>query len=337
MSKIQSGWTAPSRRRVVGYLAAGIAAPAVLRIGPAIAAYPERPIRIIVANTPGGPSDIIARIMAAAMTEAMGGKSVFVENKGGAGGNIGMGLAARSDPDGYTILLTTSAYVINPGLYEKLPYDPFKDFVPITQTTQSMSVLAVRASDGPKTVKELIAQAKAAPGKLNYGGGTLTPQLMGYVFNKAAGIEVQYVPFRGTPATVQGLLTHSVDMVYAATSIALPLVADGKLRALARLDSREFAGVKGIPTLGEAAGLTDFDDLSVWLGLVAPKATPKPIVDKIYREVVHILNDPPTKERIDRSGNYVNTSKSPEAFDAFIRREAARWSKVLPETGIHYD
>jgi tripartite-type tricarboxylate transporter receptor subunit TctC len=186
-------------------------------------------------------------------------------------------------------------------------------------------------------VKELIAQAKAVPGKLNYGGGTLTPQLMGYVFNKAAGIQVQYIPFRGTPATVQGLLTKSVDMVYAATSIALPLVAEGKLRALARLDSRSFPAVKDIPTLREAAGFAAFDDLSVWLGLVAPGGTPKPVVDKIHREVVRILNDPPVKERVDRSGNYINTSRSPEEFGAFIRKEADRWSKVLPETGIRYD
>jgi tripartite-type tricarboxylate transporter receptor subunit TctC len=317
-------------------LMAGIAfAPA--RADEAASAYPSRTVHLVVPFPAGGPADIVARLLAQKMGEDWK-QTVIVENKPGANTVLAAQLVAQSPADGYTLLVAIdSTMVMNPYLYKKLPYDPFKDFVPITQTTQSMSVLAVRASDGPKTVKELIAQAKAAPGKLNYGGGTLTPQLMGYVFNKAAGIEVQYVPFRGTPATVQGLLTHSVDMVYAATSIALPLVADGKLRALARLDSREFAGVKGIPTLGEAAGLKDFDDLSVWLGLVAPKATPKPIVDKIYREVVHILNDPPTKERIDRSGNYVNTSKSPEAFDAFIRREAARWSKVLPETGIHYD
>jgi tripartite-type tricarboxylate transporter receptor subunit TctC len=301
------------------------------------AVYPSRTVRLIVPFPAGGPADIVARLLAQKMGEEWK-QTVIVENKPGANTVLAAQLVAQSPPDGYTILVAIdSTLVMNPYLYKKLPYDPFNDFVPITQTTQSMSVLAVRATDGPKTVKELIAQAKAAPGKLNYGGGTLTPQLMGYVFNKAAGIEVQYVPFRGTPATVQGLLTKSVDMVYAATSIALPLVADGKLRALARLDSREFPAVKGIPTLAEAAGLADFDDLSVWLGLVAPKGTPKPIIDKIYAAAVRVLNDPPTKQRIDHSGNYVSTSASPSAFDDFIHREAARWSKVLPETGIHYD
>jgi len=299
--------------------------------------YPNRTVRLIVPFPAGGPADIVARLLAQKMSDAWG-QSVIVENKPGANTVLAAQLVAQAAPDGYTILVAIdSTLSMNPYLYKKLSYDPFKDFAPITQTTQSMSVLAVRAADGPKTVKELIAQAKAAPGKLNYGGGTLTPQLMGYVFNKAAGIKVQYIPFRGTPATVQGLLTKSVDMVYAATSIALPLVADGKLRPLARLDSRSFAAVKDIPTLREAGGFAHFDDLSVWLGLVAPKATPKPIIDKIHGQVVRILNDPPVKERVDKSGNYISTSSSPEAFGAFIRKEADRWSKVLPETGIRYD
>ena len=299
--------------------------------------YPSRNVHLIVPFPAGGPADIVARLLAQKLSDAWG-QPVIVENKAGANTVLAAQYVAQAAPDGHTLLVAIdSTLVMNPYLYKKLPYDPFKDFAPITQTTQSMSVLAVRAADGPKSVKELIAQAKAAPGKLNYGGGTLTPQLMGYVFNKTAGIQVQYIPYRGTPATVQGLLTKSVDMVYAATSIALPLVAEGKLRALARLDSRSFAAVKDIPTLREAAGFATFDDLSVWLGLVAPSGTPKPVVDKIHREVVRILNDPAVKERVDRSGNYINTSRSPEEFGAFIRKEAARWSKVLPETGIRYD
>jgi tripartite-type tricarboxylate transporter receptor subunit TctC len=300
-------------------------------------AYPTQTVRLIVPFPAGGPADIVARLLAQKLNEAWG-QPVIVENKPGANTVLAAQFVAQAAPDGHTILVAIdSTLAMNQFLYRKPLYDPLKDFVPITQTTQSMSVLAVRAEDGPKTVRELIARAKAAPGKLNYGGGTLTPQLMGYVFNKAAGIEVQYVPFRGTPATVQGMLTKSVDMVYAATSIALPLVADGKLRALARLDSRTFEAVKDIPTLREAAGLAQFEDLSVWLGLVAPKGTPKPIVDKIHREVARILNDPPVKERVDKSGNYISTSRSPEEFRAFIRREADRWAKVLPETGIRYD
>src|ERR687888_1656907 len=149
----------PSRRRLIKTALAGVLAPAVLRIGGAFAAYPDRPIRIVVANTPGGPSDIIARIMAAAMQEAMGG-SVIVENKGGAGGNIGMGSVARSEPDGYTILLSTSAYSVNPGLYPTLPYDPFKDFAAICELAVSPHVFAVKADFPAKTMKEFVAMVK---------------------------------------------------------------------------------------------------------------------------------------------------------------------------------
>jgi tripartite-type tricarboxylate transporter receptor subunit TctC len=301
------------------------------------AKYPSQTVRLIVPFPAGGPSDIVARLLAQKLNEAWG-QPVIVENKPGANTVLAAQLVAQAAPDGHTILVAIdSTLAMNQFLYSKLPYDPLEDFVPITQTTQSMSVLVVRAEDGPKTVKELIARAKAEPGKLNYGGGTITPQLMGYVFNKAAGIKVQYIPYRGTPATIRGLLTKSIDMAYAATSIALPQVADGKLRALARLDSRMFPAVEGIPTLREAAGFADFDDLSVWLGMVAPKGTPEQIVHKIHRDVVRILNDPPVKTQVDASGNYINTSKSPEAFAVFIRKEADRWSKVLPETGIRYD
>jgi tripartite-type tricarboxylate transporter receptor subunit TctC len=328
-----------SASRIVALALAGamIVGTAFAQGRPDSVSYPTRTVHLIVPFPAGGPADIVARLLAQKLSDAWG-QTVIVENKPGANTVLAAQYVAQAAPDGHTLLVAIdSTLVMNPYLYKKLSYDPFKDFAPITQTTQSMSVLAVRAADGPKSVKELIAQAKAAPGKLNYGGGTLTPQLMGHVFNKAAGIQVQYIPYRGTPATVQGLLTKSVDMVYAATSIALPLAADGKLRALARLDSRSFPSVKDIPTLREAAGFAQFDDLSVWLGLVAPSGTPKPVVDNIHREVVRILNDPPVKERVDRSGNYISTSRSPEEFGAFIRKEADRWSKVLPETGIRYD
>src|SRR5262245_55645522 len=159
--------SAPSRRGIIkGMVAAGLATPAILRAGTAFAAYPDRPVRIIVANTPGGPSDIIARIVAAALQETLGG-AVFVENRGGAGGNIGMGLAARSEPDGYTFLLSTSAYSVNPGLYEKLPYDPFKDFAAVCELAISPHVFAIKPDLGPKTMKEFVALAKANPEKFN--------------------------------------------------------------------------------------------------------------------------------------------------------------------------
>jgi tripartite-type tricarboxylate transporter receptor subunit TctC len=228
-----------------------------------------------------------------------------------------------------------STLVMNQFLYKSLPYDPFNDFAPISLTTQTVSVLAVRA-DGPKDVPDLIARAKANPGKLNFGGGTITAQLMGHLFHKAAGLDILYVPFKGTPETTQGLLAGSVDLVYASTVIAVPLIKGGQVRALARLDHREIPALAGVPLLKDAAGLKEFDDLAVWLGLVAPKGTPKPIVDKLNREVVRILNDPVVKQRSESSGGYIHTS-TPDEMTAFMRREAARWGPALKELGLHYD
>src|SRR5579863_5001605 len=160
-----------------------------------------------------------------------------------------------------------STLVMNQFLYKSLPYDPLTDFAPITTTVKSMGILAVQADGGPKTVKELIARAKAAPGKLNFGAGTITAQLMGVLFNKAAGIDVVYVPFQGTAQTVQGLLSHSVDMVYGGTVVVGPMIAGGKARALAKLDLRK-EPYPDVPTLAAAADLKNFDDLAVWLGMV---------------------------------------------------------------------
>jgi tripartite-type tricarboxylate transporter receptor subunit TctC len=197
-------------------------------------------------------------------------------------------------------------------------------------------VLAVSGADGPKSVKEFVAKAKAAPGKLNYGAGTITAQLMGYRFHKAAGIDLQYVPFKGTPATVNGLLTGSVQAVYVANITVAPLVESGKVRALAKLDRRSPKSMANIPDLADAAGLPNLEDISVWLGLVAPKGTPRPIVDKIQQKVVQIMAEPAMQEKSERTGAYPMTG-TPEQFGKFIRQEADRWAPVLKETGIKYD
>ena len=225
---------------------------------------------------------------------------------------------------------------MNQYLYKSLPYDPLADFAPITLTAKTISVLAVPAAGGPDTVKALIARAKAQPGKLNYGAGTITAQLMGHLFHKAAGLDIVYVPFKGTPETVNGLLTGSVELIYAANQIVAPLGASGQVRALAKLDRDAPPSMAAIPTLAEAAGLADFDDISVWLGLVAPKGTPRPIIDKIHKEVVKILSNPAVREKSERTGNLPVTS-SPEQFSTFIRKEADRWRKVTKEAAIKID
>jgi tripartite-type tricarboxylate transporter receptor subunit TctC len=302
----------------------------------ASATFPNRPIRMIVPFPAGGPSDIVARLIGQKMSEDWG-QPVVIDNRPGGNTIIGAQAAAKAEPDGHTLFMAIdSTLVMNQYLYKSLPYDPLTDFAPITLTAKTISVLAVPAAGGPDTVKALIARAKAQPGKLNYGAGTITAQLMGHLFHKAAGLDIVYVPFKGTPETVNGLLTGSVELIYAANQIVAPLGASGQVRALAKLDRDAPPSMAAIPTLSDAAGLADFDDISVWLGLVAPKGTPRPIIDKIHKEVVKILSDPAVREKSERTGNFPVTS-SPEQFATFIRKEADRWGKVTKEAAIKID
>jgi tripartite-type tricarboxylate transporter receptor subunit TctC len=297
--------------------------------------FPNRAIHIVIPFPAGGPADIAARLIGQKMSEDWGAP-VVVDNRPGANTIIGAQVVARAAPDGYTLLMVIdSTLTMNQYLYRTLPYDPLNDFAPITTTVKSMSLLAVPSAGGPKTVPELMARAKASPGKLNYGSGTITSQLMGVLFHKAAGLDIVHVPFKGTAETVQGLLTGSVDLIYAATVVVGPMIESGQIRALAKLDGR-LTPYPELPTLAAAAGLRDLDDVSVWLGLVAPKGTPRPIIDKINREVVRILADPGVRQKFDQTGNFA-VSSTPEEFEALIRREADRWSKVLADVDIKYD
>ncbi len=298
--------------------------------------YPSRTVRIIVPFPAGGPSDVVARVIAQRMSEDWG-QPVVIENRPGANTIIGAQAAAKAPPDGYTLFMAIdSTLVMNQYLYKSLPYDPLNDFTPITLTAKTISVLAVSGTTGPANVKELIARAKANPGKLNYGAGTITTQLMGALFHKAAGLDIVYVPFKGTPETVNGLLTGTVELIYAANQTVAPLIESGRVRALGKLDRDAPPSMAAIPPLADAAGLTNLDDISVWLGLVAPKGTPQPIIDKINAEVVKVLGDPGVREKSERTGNYPVTN-TPEQFSAFIRKEADRWSRVIKDTGIKLD
>ena len=298
--------------------------------------YPNRAIHIVVPFPAGGPADVAARLLAQRMNEDWG-QPVIVDNRPGGNTVIGAQLVAKAAPDGYTLLMAIdSTLVMNQFLYKSLPYDPINDFAPITTTTKTVSVLAVSAQSGPRSVPDLIAKAKAAPGKLNYGAGTITAQLMGYRFHKAAGLDIVYVPFKGTPETVNGLLTGSVELIYAANVTVNPLIEGGKVRALAKLDRVAPASMAAIPTLAEAAGLASLEDMSVWLGLVAPSGTPTPIIGKIQQKVAQILSDPAMREKSERTGAFPIPS-TPEQFGRFIREEADRWLPVLKETNIRYD
>jgi tripartite-type tricarboxylate transporter receptor subunit TctC len=322
-------------------IVAGVAALCAFALVPAAAQdvakdYPNRAIHIVVPFPAGGPADIAARLLAQRMNEDWG-QPVIIDNRPGGNTVIGALQVAKAAPDGYTLLMAIdSTLVMNQYLYKSLPYDPINDFAPITTTTKTVSVLAVSAETGPKSVKELIAKAKAAPGTLNYGAGTITAQLMGYRFHKAAGLDIVYVPFKGTPETVNGLLTGSVQIVYAANVTVNPLIESGKVLGLAKLDRRTGGSTENIPALADAAGLPDLEDMSVWLGLVAPKGTPKPIIDKLQQKIAQIMADPAMREKSERTGAYSMIS-TPEEFGRFIRQEAGRWQKVLQETNIKYD
>jgi tripartite-type tricarboxylate transporter receptor subunit TctC len=298
--------------------------------------YPSRTIRIIVPFPAGGPTDILARVIGQRMNEDWG-QPVVIENRPGANTAIGALLAAKAPPDGYILLAAMdTTMVMNPVTTSNLPYDPFRDFAPITMAANNTSLLTVRAAEGPKTVKELIAKAKANPGKLNYGAGTITTRLAGYLFNRMAGIDVVFVPYKGSADVVQGLLTGSVDFIVDGTASSLPLIRSGKFRALAKLTSRPLPALPEVKPLAVAADLPGLEDISTWTGLVAPAGTPPAIIDKIQREVAKMYADPVIVDKLEKSG-ITAMSSTPAEFDAFFRKEMDRWSKVFKESGIKLD
>ena len=298
--------------------------------------YPNKTIRIIVPFPAGGPTDILARVIGQRMSEDWG-QPVVIENRPGANTAIGAQLVAKAPPDGYTLLAAMdTTMVMNPVTTGNLPYDPFKDFALITMAANNTSLLTVRAADGPRTVQELIAKAKANPGKLNYGAGTITTRLAGYLFNRMAGIDVVFVPYKGSADVVQGLLTGSVDFIVDGTASSLPLIHSGKFRALAKLTSRPLPALPEVKALAVAADLPGLEDISTWTGLVAPAGTPPGIIDRIQREVVKMYADPAIVDKLEKSG-ITAFSSTPAEFDAFFRKETDRWSKVFRESGIKFD
>jgi tripartite-type tricarboxylate transporter receptor subunit TctC len=300
------------------------------------AGYPNRPIRIIVPFPAGGPSDVLARIIGQKLSEDWK-QPVLIENRVGANTVIGAQVVAAAPGDGYTLLMAIdSTLTMNQFLYKNLPYDPIRDFVPITVVAKTMLLLMVNASSDIKTVSDLIARQKAEPSKFNYGAGTITTQLSGYLLNKAAGTSAQLVRYNGSAQVTQGLLTNSVQYAIDGTSAAFSLIQDGRFRVLAKFDGRPFPPVPNAPVVSEAANLAGFDEITVWLGLVAPKGTPQLIVDKLQRQVVQALADPGIKQKADAAGLFPSTT-TPAEFAAFIRREAERWAPVVKETGIQYD
>jgi tripartite-type tricarboxylate transporter receptor subunit TctC len=293
--------------------------------------YPSHAIRMIVPFPPGGPADIIARMIGQKMSEHWG-EPVVIENRAGGNTAIGAELVAKSAPDGYTLLVAMDVtMVMNPLVMTSLPYDPLRDFAPVTLLTKNISLITTR-SDGPQTIAALIAKAKANPGKLNVGAGTITSRLGALAFTQAAGIDVTLVPYKGSADITQGLLTGAVDFAQDSVSNSLPLIEAGRFRALAKYSNRPLPLLPDVPSLSAAAGLPELAESATWIGIVAPAGTPKPVVDKVQREIAAIYAEPAMAARLEKAGINAESS-TPEELDAFIRSESARWGKLI-KSGI---
>jgi tripartite-type tricarboxylate transporter receptor subunit TctC len=295
--------------------------------------YPSKPIQIIVPFAAGGTSDVLARAIGQKLTE-MWGQQVVVDNRPGAGGNIGATAAAKAKPDGYTLLLLDVATItIAPSIFPNLQYDPVKDFAPVTMVAASPHALVVNPSVPAKSVKELIAYAKANPGKLNFasaGNGTAV-HLAGEQFKLATGTDIRHVPYKGGAAAVTALVGGEVDMTLNGLLATLPQIKGGRIRALAVASSKRSEAMPDLPTVSEA-GVPGFESGS-WQGLLAPGGTPKEIVDKLNTAVVKILKTPEMKERLAGLGADV-VADTPEQFAAFLREDTVKWAKVVKDANV---
>jgi tripartite-type tricarboxylate transporter receptor subunit TctC len=294
--------------------------------------YPTRPIRLIIPFAAGGATDTPARVMAARLSERLG-QQIVVDNRPGAGGAVGTAVAARAESDGYTLLMTSTPFVLSPHMYKKLTYDPLKDFVQVTQFAEAPNVLVVHPSLGAKSVKEVIALAKAQPGKLNWassgsGGGQ---HLFGELFMSMAGLKVTHVPHKGSGLAIASVLGGEIKIGFPGIAVALAHHKAGRLLALGVTTAKRSPQMPDVPSIAEA-GLPGYE-ATFWLGLSAPSGTSQAIVDKLYRETTALLKAPDVIEGFRRSGTEAAPS-NPQQFRKFILSEYEKWGKVIREAGI---
>lgn len=297
--------------------------------------YPTRPIRLVVPYPPGGGTDIIARIVGQKLTENLG-QQIIVDNRGGAGGTIGTDIVAKSVPDGYTILMAPTSHVINPSIYSKLPYDTVKDFVPITFAVSATILLVVHPSVPAKSVKELIALAKARPGQLNFGsaGNGTVFHLAAELFKRQAGIDMVHVPFKGGGPTIANLVAGQVSLAFETMLALSPFLKAGRVRALAVASAKRSSVMPELPTIAELG----FPSIVAenWYGVYAPAGTSKAIISRLNTEIVKILRTQEVKERFQGLGTEVVAS-TPEELAEYIRSEIEKWSKTAKEAGARVD
>ena len=295
--------------------------------------YPGRPIRMIVPFPPSGSTDIMARVLAQKLTERLG-QQVIVDNRGGAGGTIGMELAAKAPPDGYTLMMSTSiTHTVGVSLYSKLPYNVLTDFAPITMAASVPLLVVVNPSVPARSVKELIALAKARPGQLNYaspGNGT-SGHLAAEMFKSMAGVDVVHVPYKGGGPAVMDLIGGQVQMLILSAVATLPHVKSGKLRALALTSLTRSPDLPNIPTVSES-GLPGYE-VVLWYGVFAPAKTPKAIVTRLNQDVVRIMQSPEIGARLASEGGRP-VGNTPEQFQEIIKADVAKWAKIVKDAGI---
>ena len=297
------------------------------------AAYPDKPIRIIVPFAPGGPTDIVARTVGQKLTESLG-QPVVVDNRPGAGGVVGADLAAKSAADGYTLLLcSTGAMAINPGLLPKMPYEPLRDFAPITLVVTIPYLLLVNPNFSAQSVKEVIALARAKPGQLNYGsaGTGTTSHLAMELFRSMANIQVSHVPYKGSSPAATDLVGGQLQLLFDAPPSSLPFVRSGRLRALGISTAKRTPLLPDMPTISEA-GVPGYEVLT-WSGICAPAKTPHAIVTRLNSAIVKGVTNQESRERFAAIGADV-IANSPEDYRQFIVAELAKWSRVIKEAGV---
>ena len=318
-------------RREFLYLAAGAAALAAASRFATAQTYPTRPVRLIVGFPPGGATDIAARLMGQWLSERLGQQFV-IENRPGAGSNIGTEAVVRAPPDGYTLFLAYSANAINATLYDKLNFNFIRDIAPVAGISRETSVMLVNPSVPAKTVPEFIAYAKANPGKINFasGGNGTPPHVFGELFKMMTGVNLVHVPYRGGAPALTDLLGGQVQVMFATPGTSIEYIRAGKLRALAVTTATRSEALPDVPTVGDF--LSGFE-ASVWLGVGAPKNTPAEIIDRLNKEINGVLADPKIKARFADLGSTVRPG-SPADFGKLIAEDTEKWAKVIKSAGI---
>jgi tripartite-type tricarboxylate transporter receptor subunit TctC len=298
--------------------------------------YPAKPVRLIVPFAPGGTTDVLARLVSQALGDALG-QQFLVENRPGAGGNIGTEAAVRSAPDGYTLVMSfDGTMAINPSTYSKLPFDPQRDLAPVASVAQVPLLFVVHPGVAARTIGEFVALAKASPGRINYSsaGNGSTGHLTGELFKARAGIDIVHVSYKGGGQAVQDLLGGQIQMVVTALPTVEGQLKAGKLRALAFTSAQRVPGAPEVPTLAES-GFAGFEVVS-WYGILAPAGTPQEIVRRLNAETNRVLRLPAVRDRMAALGAEP-TGGTPEQFAATIRADTARWAKVVADAGIRID